>query len=82
MGDATMGEDANRANGDEPNLEDRKEDDGSIDDEYFENGLSSGEAAIRLEKYGRNEIPETKTSKWMVSKRYMHIEKNVAGFVN
>ncbi len=67
-----MEEDANETSGDKPNTEDIKEEDASVDDEYFENGLTSVEAGLRLEKYGRNEIPETKTSKWMVSKRYRH----------
>ncbi len=69
-----MGEDANQTSGgDGPNIEDRKEDDGPIDEEYIQNGLSPEEAASRLEKYGRNEIPEVKTSKLMVSKRYIYI---------
>ncbi len=53
-----MGDNDNEALSDKP-----------FDEEYFNNGLSSAEASIRLDKYGRNEIPEAEVSKWKVSER-------------
>ncbi len=46
-----MEEDANETSGDKPNTEDIKEEDASVDDEYFENGLTSVEAGLRLDQW-------------------------------